>query len=60
LRALAHDALRLGSVVPEVWIFGAGVQFAEAAQRFVEVKDASSADQATWSRLLGRFEFRRA
>jgi hypothetical protein len=46
MRAFAHDALRLGGIVPEIGIFGKRVQLIKARQRFVEVKDASSADRA--------------
>jgi hypothetical protein len=30
-------------MVPEIWVFGFGVQFGEAARRGFDVKDASSA-----------------
>jgi len=39
--ALAHQLLGLGLVLPEVGIFGAGVQLIEAADGVVPVKDAS-------------------
>jgi hypothetical protein len=42
-RALAHHLLRGVRMVPEIWVFGFGVQFGEAARRGFDVKDASSA-----------------
>jgi len=60
MRALAHDGLRLGRVVPEGGIFGARVQFGQAFLRMIEVKDASSADPATYRCLLRQIELRRA
>ena len=42
-RALAHQFLRGVGVVPEIGVFGLGVQFGEAARRRIDVKDASSA-----------------
>jgi len=47
LVALAQDFLGLLLVVPEVRIFGKGVQLIEAEKGFVPVKDASSADPAS-------------
>ena len=42
-RALAHHLLRGFGIVPEIGVFGFGVQFGEAARRSLDVKDASSA-----------------
>jgi hypothetical protein len=39
--------LRGFGVVPEIWGFGFGVQFGEAASRLIDVKDASSAARLT-------------
>ena len=59
-RALAHDLLRGVGIVPEVGIFGEGIQFGEAALGIVPVKDASSAVRSTaWLRLRD-VRFRRA
>ena len=41
--ALAHQLLREFGIVPEIGVFGFGVQFREAARRILDVKDASSA-----------------
>jgi len=43
LVALAHELLRNVRIVPEIGVFGFGVQFREAARRCIDVKDASSA-----------------
>ena len=59
-RALAHDLLRGLGIVPEVRVFGEGIQFGEAALGIVPVKDASSAVRSTaWFRLRD-VRFRRA
>ena len=42
-RALAHQLLRGFGIVPEVGVFGFGVEFGEPARRGLDVKDASSA-----------------
>ena len=42
-RALAHQLLRGVGIVPEVRVFGLGVQFGETPRRGIDVKDASSA-----------------
>jgi hypothetical protein len=39
--------LRGFGVVPEIGVFGFGVQFGEAASRLFDVKDASSAARLT-------------
>jgi hypothetical protein len=44
---LAHQALRLLGVVPEIAVFGARVQLGQAVDGPVEVKDASSAARPT-------------
>jgi hypothetical protein len=44
--ALAHHALRALSVVPEVGVFGGGVQFFETFLGSIPVKDASSAGRS--------------
>ena len=46
-RALAHQLLRRLGIVPEVRVFGLGVQFGKATRRGVDVKDASSAVRGT-------------
>jgi hypothetical protein len=46
-RPLAHHLLGGVGIVPEIWIFGFGVQFGEAARRGFDVKDASSAVPGT-------------
>jgi hypothetical protein len=43
----SHHLLRGGSIVPELWILGARVQFGEAALGDIPVKDASSAVRST-------------
>ncbi len=45
--ALLHHALGALRVVPEVGVFGLGVQLGQARLGFVEVKDASSAARST-------------
>jgi hypothetical protein len=60
MRALAHDALRLGGVVPEIGILGERVQLIKAGNGLVEVKDASSAEPAISRCPLRLIEFRRA
>jgi hypothetical protein len=60
MRALAHDALRFGGIVPEIGVFGARVQLGQPLLRDIEVKDASSADPAISRCLLRRIGFRRA
>jgi hypothetical protein len=42
-----HDALGALRVVPEIGIFGLGVQLGQTRLGFVEVKDASSAVRST-------------
>ena len=44
---LTHELLRLLGIVPDRRVFGLGVQFSEAAERTIPVKDASSA--ARWT-----------
>jgi hypothetical protein len=38
---LAHQLLRFGGLVPEVGVFGLGVQFVKAVKGTIPVKDAS-------------------
>ena len=45
--ALLHHALRARRVVPEIGVFGLGIQLGEARLGLVEVKDASSAARST-------------
>jgi hypothetical protein len=45
--ALAHHLLRGLGVVPEIGVFGAGVQLGQAFDGAVVVKDASSAVRPT-------------
>ena len=45
--ALAHEFLRGGRLVPEIGVFGAVVQFFEAGEGDIPVKDASSAARRT-------------
>jgi len=47
MRALAHDLLGLLGLIPERGIFGERVQFVEATESVIPVKDASSARRAT-------------
>jgi hypothetical protein len=55
---LAHDRLRLFRIVPQVRIFGAGVQLVQVSQCLIPVKDASSAVQwtASFRRPAARFQ----
>jgi hypothetical protein len=46
-RALLHHALCALLIVPEIRIFGLGVEFGKPFARLVEVKDASSAVRST-------------
>ena len=47
MRALAHQLLRGGGVIPEIGVFGLGVQLVEPPERAIPVKDASSAAPTT-------------
>jgi hypothetical protein len=46
-RALKHQVLRLGGLVPQLGVFGLGVQLGQAALGVVPVKDASSTSPTT-------------
>jgi hypothetical protein len=45
--ALLHHALGAGGIVPQVGVFGLGIELGQARLGGIEVKDASSAVQST-------------
>src|SRR5206468_3068075 len=57
---LAHQLLGFLRIVPDRRVFGARVQFIEAADGFVPVKDASSAGRQPAGSLRRRVRFRGA
>ena len=57
---LAHNALGILGIVPEVRVFGESVQFVETSGRGIVVKDASSAAAGTASYCRSRLALRPA